>query len=1196
MGTTLPLYWNLSSVSKNERLDASVKLISALEHFQSLHVHTSTSHDERVSASEDEDALDDEEPILSEAENLDRLNAQDIAYAIRRLVRGLASPRESSRLGFSVALTELLSRLDTVTCSQIVTLISDSSKPQGSTTGQEERDLLFAQLFGLTAVIQSGLIVRAKPLPSSASATTTVSSLSSYTDVLQRLVALGEKKSWLRESVWWTIGLAIDSLNASQVGWKDDAVHATLDILFVQNKDWSPEKLALVLKLQRVAPTVDWNKILAPTFKSSDLLANANLQNVARIMKESSWDEDDEDGPKAPTGSWKPQLHFVWDAFLEQLLPADGASSKGSFQEFFRVVVDQSLFALTSSPQRKFWGFQVFLKALPRVTSDTMSMLFTKNFMRSWINHLSQKDRYLHKIAHQVALHVQTFVKNNPQLGFSLILQLTGVNGSAQFDKLTKTKTVENILTSMNEDGIKNYIDHLLDGVNNIPPRHDINSKRFWLIEQLSLSIRNRAIPKSDNWVKQILDWLVVHGIFSIRKKTDRSPVQALRTIPSPPFSNSLQKCCRQKLLACLADLATYTTAATSSDGKISKVSGASSHGSLWISVVLKTISVLENDQKHVEFLDDFDEERRTLHTKLNEVIAKIQKIDSPVELLQGAEVLSTALLVESYCKVEDEDLDVSVLESCLDGTTRLYSEVKASKKSKAKSKSSTDEATSPVPVDVLVDVIVGFLEQSSAYLRAYGNKAFSLLCDSVRDSTIDLILIQLERRDPMGQGDEDAEDATPVEDGDEDADDDIGSESESDEEDEENEEASETLRLKIEEALKVSGIKPATEDDEDEDEDEEFMDDDQMMAIDAQLAQVFKSQTGEKSKGVDVQREATHFKNRVLDLLDIFLKKQPSSALVLRLVQPLVELIVGSGPDERQLSDKARGIFNSRIAKSKELISDVDVAAASSLLQDLHTRARHIHSADNLSTLSQASLYLSRNLVHVGSEKLVVAAYRESLSDFATRKNSTLNVAFFQNFLSRNPLCAWSLRMDVLEICEKAVNVYRRCQILQFAQILINHLALLNMPQLEVKGFMIALQSTLETVLKSACDGTTSLTAAQAKELLKMGLSAARSAQRLHIAGAFDPHVWTTLASEIASCSRLEATAALPKLCIQIANVSGASDSRVADTPTKAAIPDDSSKVTADKKTKSGKRKAEAAEGVMDTNVKKKRSRKNSS
>lgn len=60
------------------------------------------------------------------------------------------------------------------------------------------------------------------------------------------------------------------------------------------------------------------------------------------------------------------------------------------------------------------------------------------------------------------ATEVQSFVQNNPHLGFALILQLTGVNGSQQFDKLTKTKTVESILASMNVEGIDEYTRYLL--------------------------------------------------------------------------------------------------------------------------------------------------------------------------------------------------------------------------------------------------------------------------------------------------------------------------------------------------------------------------------------------------------------------------------------------------------------------------------------------------------------------------------------------------------------------------------------------------------------------------------------------------------------------------------------------------------------------------------------------------------------
>jgi DNA polymerase phi len=66
------------------------------------------------------------------------------------------------------------------------------------------------------------------------------------------------------------------------------------------------------------------------------------------------------------------------------------------------------------------------------------------------------------------ALDVQTFVQNNPQLAFSLILQLAGTHGHQQFDRLTKTKTVESILTAMDEPGIKNYIKHLYSQFNEL--------------------------------------------------------------------------------------------------------------------------------------------------------------------------------------------------------------------------------------------------------------------------------------------------------------------------------------------------------------------------------------------------------------------------------------------------------------------------------------------------------------------------------------------------------------------------------------------------------------------------------------------------------------------------------------------------------------------------------------------------------
>ena len=95
MSTTLPLFWKLSSASQKDRVGASVKLVSALEQFQ---VHFAPKDSAQTSDGEDAEPKTD---------GLDALNAQDVSYSIRRLIRGLASPRESSRLGFAVALTEV---------------------------------------------------------------------------------------------------------------------------------------------------------------------------------------------------------------------------------------------------------------------------------------------------------------------------------------------------------------------------------------------------------------------------------------------------------------------------------------------------------------------------------------------------------------------------------------------------------------------------------------------------------------------------------------------------------------------------------------------------------------------------------------------------------------------------------------------------------------------------------------------------------------------------------------------------------------------------------------------------------------------------------------------------------------------------------------------------------------------------------
>lgn len=178
-----------------------------------------------------------------------------------------------------------------------------------------------------------------------------------------------------------------------------------------------------------------------------------------------------------------------------------------------------------------------------------------------------------------------------------------------------------------------------------------------------------------------------------------------------------------------------------------------------------------------------------------------------------------------------------------------------------------------------------------------------------------------------------------------------------------------------------------------------------------------------------------------MLDLVDTFLKKQPSSPHIIHLISPLVDLIAGTSSDERQLSDKAKGILKSRIGKSKDLLSNVQADHVSTVLSEIHIRARRAHSSDLLGTLSLCSIYLSKTLLHLNAERSLLQIYRLSLADFITRKNSALNASFFQDFIRRCPTSGWNLRGDLLDLSSRAVNLYRQCQAYHLLELLVNQL-----------------------------------------------------------------------------------------------------------------------------------------------------------
>ena len=110
-------------------------------------------------------------------------------------------------------------------------------------------------------------------------------------------------------------------------------------------------------------------------------------------------------------------------------------------KDLFSLIIrrTESLFSGSASNERKYWGFVVFQRVLPRVKATDLPMLFTKNFMRTWINHLSHFDRYLHSFAKQIASPGASYFSL-----FMLIIKLRRRKRSSLLYK--KTRRLDSVL------------------------------------------------------------------------------------------------------------------------------------------------------------------------------------------------------------------------------------------------------------------------------------------------------------------------------------------------------------------------------------------------------------------------------------------------------------------------------------------------------------------------------------------------------------------------------------------------------------------------------------------------------------------------------------------------------------------------------------------------------------------------------
>lgn len=299
--------------------------------------------------------------LLMKASPESGLTAEQLREILRRLMRGLCSGRKGARLGFSIALTELQSQVfranayhaSPMSLADFVQSLKKETEVVGNISGQvsaiqlgfmlrsinlhvaqEKRDHHFGRLFGAQTIIKSGILFDAHVDPSL------------WPEVVDLIVGLATRKSWLREQCGWVLYQAIQGSRASNLS--SEHVQIVVDKFSENGLTGTPEGVAIWIAILERHPAV---KFPNGFWKHENPLHRKETARLAEVLREASSSHHDEGGAeskKSQKGTWAAQLHFAWEVILDRLLkgpllngkPSKKSKDELSFPDFWKECVD----------------------------------------------------------------------------------------------------------------------------------------------------------------------------------------------------------------------------------------------------------------------------------------------------------------------------------------------------------------------------------------------------------------------------------------------------------------------------------------------------------------------------------------------------------------------------------------------------------------------------------------------------------------------------------------------------------------------------------------------------------------------------------------------------------------------------------------------------------------------------------------
>jgi DNA polymerase phi len=631
-----------------------------------------------------------------------------------------------------------------------------------------------------------------------------------------------------------------------------------------------------------------------------------------------------------------------------------------------------------------------------------LSIFFSKNAINCLIKALRDDDRYLQRTGQRVVQNIHKRATAQPGLTSILLQGLLLAANFSDFDKITKTKTIEKLLWQR-DINVQNDIASMLKGCFWHPTRTDpadiIKRRRCIIVLQAKLfphcvssleSLEAASITTSA--ALHLLESWIDIAFF----KTNTTTI-------AEPFSDGSRDFARMKLSTHLEQ----------------SLKAGESGKCLFREAILH----VRRSEKEASATPVVGFEP-AVRSVIEQGWKRLELIPLNGSTKQSSSSASLALL---YCLVlfqsySGEAEAVEILEDLLAYHDKLDA------KQNTSGLGETDDQS-----DALIEILLSFASRPSKFLRRLINTVFEGIAPSVTSKGLQSLLRVLATKESVegqqemfdaadedaNRDDEDEGDASDVDMIDSDVEvvsssskassdadsDDSDSDSEDAEDDSEDEELA-AFDTKLAAALGTRKLTNGVEDDDDDSTSgasDIDMDDDQMMVLDEKLAEVFRARQQESSKKKekkDAKENIVNFKNRVLDLIDVYLKVEYLASQSLELLLPLLNL--ARKTKTKQLADRACLILNEfcKRCKGANVPSSNDALQGIELLLALHAEAGTGASNAHANATSHASILVVKSLVNSGVKiGDVVDVYANTQKRMLTDKKCKIQNGLFTDW-----------------------------------------------------------------------------------------------------------------------------------------------------------------------------------------------------